>query len=248
MVAYTPSYMIEKPKLLLLVMLISLSGIIGLYGYAVSIEAKTISIADLGAEDIGSLVEVEGYLKEVNAWDDGDLNLVLVDYDSGVTIDVNVDAEAVKNLKHQEKLIPGAKIQVNGLVEDYRGDLQINVRSSEGIKLLQTAQSNTFPLHVVLDRPQVFEGVMVRVRGEVWDIEEIESINAITFTLQNSSNGEYYSVSCIIFDIAQLMDRDSNRIQNGDEVIFFGIFDYYEQKGIWQILSDEGKESLKKVD
>jgi len=243
-----PPHMIEKPKLLLLVILITLSGIFGIYTYAVLIEAKTASIADLGSRDLGSLVEVEGYVKEVNLWKEGDLGLVLVDYESGKTIDVIVDSDAVKNIEHQEKLIPGAKVQVNGLVEDYKGDLQINVRSSEGIKLLQTAQSNALPLDVILKRPEIFQGVLVVIRGYVWDIEEIESISAFTFTLQNSSDGYYYSVSCIVFNITELADRDNMRIQNGDEIIFTGIVEYYEQKGIWQIQSYEGKKSLEKVD
>ncbi len=243
-----PLYMIEKPKLLLLVILITLSGILGIYGYAVLIQAKTVSIADLGWRDLGSLVEVEGHIKEVSVWKEGDLNLVLVDYESGKTIDVIVDSEAVKNLEHQEKLIPGAKVRVNGLVEDYKGNLQINVRSSEGIKLLQTAQSNTLPLDVILERPEVFEGVLVIVQGNVWDIEEIGSISAFTFTMQNSSEGQYYSVNCIVFNTTELRDRDDMRIQNGDEVRFTGFFEYYQQKGTWQIQSYEGKESLEKID
>ena len=240
--------MIEKPKLLMLVVILTLSGIFGFYAYVVSIEAKTVPIADLSDKYLGSLVEVEGYIKEINALDYGDLKVVLVDYDSGRTIDVNVDSEAVKNFGHLEKLIPGAKVRINGLVEDYKGDLLINVMSSEGIRLLQTAKSNTLSLNVILDRPEVFEGVLVVVRGKVWDISEIESINAITFTLQNSSGGEYYSVNCIVFDITDLIDRDNKRILDGDEIIFTGVFDYYAPQGIWQIQSDEGKESLEKAD
>lgn len=240
-------YMIEKPKLLVLVILITLAGIFGIYAYAVSIEGKMVSISDLGSQHIGSLVEVKGHIKEVNTGKGGELSLVLVDYDSGETVDVDIDSEAVKNLPHQEKLIPGAKVQVNGLVEDYKGNLLIYVTSSEGIKLLQTAKSNTLSLNVILKRPEVFEGVLVVVRGYVWDIEEIKSIGAFTFIIQNSSGGEYYSVNCIIFNMTVFRDRDGKNIQNGDEVIFEGTFDYYEKEGIWQIQSYEGKESLEKV-
>ncbi|MEE9150342.1 MAG: hypothetical protein V3U20_00730 [Thermoplasmata archaeon] len=243
-----PLYMIEKPKLLTIVIILTLSGILGIYAYAVSIEAKTVSIADLGSKYLGSLVEVEGHIKEMTAWEDGDLNLVLVDYDSGKTIDVTLDSDAVKNLAHSEKLIPGAKIRVNGLVEDYKGDLLIHVMSGEGVKLLQTARSNTLPLNVILERPEVFEGVLVEVRGKVWDIEGIESLSAFTFTLQNSSEGKYHSVNCVVFNTTELTDRDNMRIQNGNEIIFTGYFEYYQQKGIWQIQSYEGKESLEKVD
>ena len=193
-------------------------------------------------------MEVEGHIKDVSEWNVWDLKMVLVDFDSGKTIDVTVDSEAANNIEHLEKFIPGAKIRVNGLVEDYQGDLLIHVTSSEGVKLLVTAQSNTIPLSVILERPEVFEGVLVVVSGQVWDIDEIESINAVTFCLQNSSEDGYYSVNCIVFDASRLMDRDSKRIQSGDEVIFTGTFEYYASNGIWQIQSYEGKESLEKVD
>lgn len=238
----------ETRKLIALVISISLLGIFGLYAYAVSIEAKTQSIADIDSKDLGSLVEMEGYIREVKMWQDGDLNLVLVDYESGEFIDVNVDAEAVQNLPDQEKMVPGAKVKVSGLVEDYKGNLLIHVMSSEGVIVTQQATTSTLPLDVILERPEVFEGVEVKVRGTVWEIEEIESINAITFTLQNSSVGNYYSVSCIVFNMTRLMDMNDKSISHGSEVIFTGYFEYYAQNGIWQIQTYEGKESLDKVD
>jgi DNA/RNA endonuclease YhcR with UshA esterase domain len=239
--------MIEKPKLLALVIIITLAGIIGIYAYAVLIEAKTISIADLGPKHIGSLVEVEGHIKEVDAWPDGDLGFILVDYGSGKSVDVNVDSEAVSSIPNQEKFIPGAKIRVAGLVEEYNGNLLISVRSSEGIKLLKTATSNEVPLETILERPEVFEGILVVVRGTVWEIEKIESIEACTFTLQNSSEGRYYSVSCIVFNSTELLDMDGMRIHSGDEIYFTGTFEYYEKKGIWQIQSNNGREDIIKV-
>jgi DNA/RNA endonuclease YhcR with UshA esterase domain len=239
--------MIEKPKLLAMVIIITLAGIIGLYFYAVLIEAKTVPIADLGSGHIGSIVETEGHIKEVNAWQDGDLQFVLVDYDSGKSIDVNIDSDAAENLPHQEKLIPGAKIKVSGLVEDYKGNLLINVRSSEGIKLLKTADDNTLSLGIILERPEVFQGIHVVVQGKVWNVEEIESLKAYTFTLQNFTDDKYYSVNCIMFNSTEFVDLDGMRIHGGDEVIFSGIFEYYEQQGTWQIQSRENRDCLIKV-
>lgn len=238
----------EKPKLVFLVICISLVGIFGIYAYAVMIEEKTVPIADLGSKYIGSMVEVEGHIKEIKTWQDGDLSIILVDYESGKSVEVNVDSDAVKNLDHQDKLIPGAKIRVSGLVEDYKGEILIHVMSSEGIELLQTAANNIIPLNVILERPEVFEGVQVVVRGDVWNIEEIESLNAFTFTLQNTSDDGYYSVNCIIFNLTQFVDRDDMWVQYGSEVIFTGILEYYQKQGIWQIQSYEGKASLEIID
>ncbi len=238
----------DTKKLIALVVSISLLGIFGLYAYAISIQAKTQSIADIDSKDLGSLVEVEGYIKDVKMWQDGELNLILVDYESGESIDVNVDAEAVQNLPDQEKMIPGARVKVSGLVEDYKGELLIHVMSSKGVKVIQQATSTTIPLNVILNRPEVFEGIEVKVRGTVWNIEEIESINAIMFILQNSSDGNYYSVGCIVFNMTRLIDMNDKSISHGSDIIFTGIFEYYAQNGIWQIQTYEGKESLDKVD
>jgi DNA/RNA endonuclease YhcR with UshA esterase domain len=232
----------------MLVIFVTLSGILGIYAYAVSIEAKTIPIADLGSQHIGSMVEVEGYIKEVDAWESGDLNLVLVDYSSGKTMEINVDSDAASNMESKEEMIPGAKVRINGLVEDYKGEILISVMSSEGIKLLQKASNNIISLNIILERPEIFEGILVSVKGHIWEIEEIESLNAFTFTLQNISDGKYYSVNCIMFNTSRLMDRDDKIIQYGDEIILTGTFDYYKYDGIWQIRVEEGKASLEKID
>ncbi len=240
--------MIEKPKLLAIVIFVSLAGVLGLYAYAVSIESKSMSIADLDSGDLGSIVEVEAYIKEVDAWSSGDLNFVLVDYGSGQSIDVKVDADAAGNLNNPEKLIPGAKIRVSGLMEDYNGELQIHVMSSEGVTLLKTAQSNVLSLAVILDRPEIFQDIVVVVRGNAWNIENIESIGAITFTLHNSSQGDFRSVNCIVFDVTDLRDRDGNFIHSGNEIVLEGFFEYYKKEGIWQIISEEGTQGIEKVE
>jgi DNA/RNA endonuclease YhcR with UshA esterase domain len=240
--------MIEKPRLLFLVIVISMVGVIGLYAYAVSIESKSMSIGDLDSGDLGSMVEVEAHIKDVKAWSSGDLNMVLTDYDSGESLNVKIDARAAGNLNSPEKLVPGAKVRVSGLLEDYNGELQLHIMSSEGITLIRTAQNNVLSLAVILDRPEVFEGILVVVRGSVWNIEEIESINAVVFTLQNSTEGEYRSVNCIAFNATELKDRDGNFIHSGDEIILEGYLEYYDKEGLWQIVADQGTQGIERME
>jgi DNA/RNA endonuclease YhcR with UshA esterase domain len=242
------SPMIEKPKLLALVIIVSLVGVMGLYAYAVSIESKSMSIADLDSGDLGSMVEVEAHIKDIDAWSSGDLDLVLTDYDSGKSLNAKIDADAAGNLNNPDKLVPGAKVKVSGLLEDYQGELQIHVMSPEGITLLKTAQNNVLSLAVILDRPEVFRGIYVVVRGDVWNIEKIESIGAIIFTLQNVSEGDYRSVNCIVFNVTELRDRDGDFISSGDEIVLEGIFEYYEKEGIWQIMAEDGSQGIEKTE
>ena len=75
--------MIEKPKLLMLVIILTLSGILGLYGYAVSIEGLTTPISDLDTH-IGDLVAVEGYIENITNWY-GETSIILFDFISNDT-------------------------------------------------------------------------------------------------------------------------------------------------------------------
>lgn len=238
--------MIEKPKLLMLVILLTLSGIIGLYGYAVSIETKTVPISEL-EKDIDNLVTVEGYIKDITVWNE-EANMLLIDFASDATVNVLVEKNAWRNVNQQDKFIFGAKVMASGLVEkDQIDEILIRVMSSEGIQLLEPARNIKLSLDV-LERPYVFEGMNVTAEGQVWDIEKIESISAYTFTLQNSSEGQYYSVNCIVFDSPRFVDIYNKQIYNGTNIIFKGVFEYYASNGIWQIKSNEGKDSLEKVD
>ncbi len=239
--------MIEKPKLLMLVILLTLSGILGLYGYAVSIETKTVPISELEA-NIDNLVAVEGYVKDVTVWND-EAQILLIDYASEDIVTVIIEKNAWINVQQQEKFITGAKVMARGLVEKgHLDEMLIRVMSSEGIKLLEPARNIELSLSIILERPDVFKGMNLTVEGQVWDIEKIESISAYTFTLQNSSEGQYYSVNCIVFDSPRFIDIYNKPIYNGTNIIFKGVFEYYASNGIWQIKSNEGKDSLEKVD
>ena len=102
--------MIEKPRLLFLVIIISFVGVIGLYTYAVSIESKSMSIGDLDSGDVGSMVEVEAHIKDVKAWSSGDLDMVLTDYGSGEILNAKIYANAAGYLNSPEKLTPTRKM------------------------------------------------------------------------------------------------------------------------------------------
>jgi hypothetical protein len=50
-----------------------------------------------------------------------------------------------------------------------------------------------------------------------------------------------------MFNSTEFVDMDGMRIQSGDEVIFSGTLEYYEQKGTWQVQSGEERDCLMKV-
>ena len=128
--------MIERPKLLTIVIAFSLIGVIGLYLYSISLEPKRMAIKDIGEEDIGSLVEVEAYIEDLYVTKNNNLIITLIDHQTNHTLTVFVVSDVYENLNNKEELTPGAKIIVNGEVCEYEGELEIKVTSSNGIRII----------------------------------------------------------------------------------------------------------------
>lgn len=131
--------MIERPKLLTIVIAFSLIGVIGLYLYSISLEPKRMAIKDIGEDDIGSLVEVEAYIKDLWITEYNNLIITLVDPQTNHTLTVFVVSDVYENLNNKEELTPGAEIIVKGEVCEYEGKLEIKVTSTDGIKIINAA-------------------------------------------------------------------------------------------------------------
>lgn len=128
--------MIERPKLLTIVIVFSLIGVIGLYLYSISLEPKRIAIKDIGEDDIGSLVEVEAYIKDSWVTQNNNLLITLIDYQTNHTLTVFVVSDVYEYLDNKEELSPGAEIIVKGEVCEYEGELEIKVISIDGIEII----------------------------------------------------------------------------------------------------------------
>lgn len=236
--------MLEKPKLLMLVIVLSLTGLLALYSYAVSIESKSISLDELSEGDINSLVTVEGYIKDVESSSYSDLILTLTDYESNKTVETIIESDTLSKIEDKESLLPGAKIKVHGVVEEYKGELQIRISSSDGLEVLQKPGLESIPLDILLDRPYLYEGAIVSVNGTVHEVQGMSS--AFQFELKGSGG---YSIHCYITDIDEpLRDRDGKLIYEGDHVKITGTFKYYANKAIFEIFSNQGNEALEKFD
>ncbi len=131
--------MIERPKLLTIVIVFSLIGVIGLYLYSISLEPKRMAIKDIGEDDIGSLVEVEAYIEDLYVTKNNNLIITLIDHQTNHTLTVFVISDVYEILANKEELILGAEIIVKGEVCEYEGELEIKVTSTDGIKIINAA-------------------------------------------------------------------------------------------------------------
>jgi DNA/RNA endonuclease YhcR with UshA esterase domain len=127
---------IERPKLLTIVIAFSLIGVIGLYLYSISLEPKRMAIKDIGEDDIGSLVEVEAYIEDLYVTKNNNLIITLIDRQTNHTLTVFVVSDVYENLNNKEELTPGAEVIVKGEVCEYEGELEIKVTSSNGIRII----------------------------------------------------------------------------------------------------------------
>jgi hypothetical protein len=87
------------------------------------------AIKDIGEDDIGSLVEVEAYIKDLWITEYNNLIITLVDHQTNHTLTVFVVSDVYENLE----------IIVKGEVCEYEGKLEIKVTSTDGIKIINAA-------------------------------------------------------------------------------------------------------------
>lgn len=233
------SLMIEKPRLLLAVIVISFIAVGGLYSYALSIDARDVSISEITEKEVGTVVSTSGYIKQLREGSTGFLTMELVDVADNASILVSIPSEVRTDYAYESQLLPGAEVRVSGLVNLYKESLSIEVSASRSIQITRYADENLVGIQTLLERPYVFEGMLVTVEGEVGDIR-----SAYEFILKESSadfsNSGSYSLTCYIEGGTQISSgkifvKGGEMLGNGDSARVQGIFKYYPNRGLWQL-------------
>lgn len=129
----------KKPNLLIVVCVIfSLTGLFLIYIAAINIEPKQLKISEINFEFVGRAVSTKGYINYKNSHPNGHIFLTLSD--DGSNIQVPLFAGFVSALTENgfdiNDLRKGSKIAVEGLVSEYRGELQIIPRKPSDVKIL----------------------------------------------------------------------------------------------------------------
>lgn len=128
----------SKHYLLLTSLLSSVIGLIMIYIAAINIEPREIAISDITADMEGRKIITAGYLVEKKKHQDGHIFLTISDNNSEVQVPLfsnfirQLNQAGINESDFQIK----NKIVVEGLVENYKGRLQIMPRSLDGIKIM----------------------------------------------------------------------------------------------------------------
>ena len=133
---------IKKNKLVYISLVSSVVGLILIYFAARSVQAKPIPISDITFDMVGRSVKTTGFISYKSTHQDGHIFLTLSDEDYS-RIQVPLFAGYVSSFERNNKqrattddLRRGSIIEVEGLVGEYRGQLQIVPRKPDDLKIL----------------------------------------------------------------------------------------------------------------
>jgi len=127
----------KKNFLVLISFLTSVIGLILIYIAAINIQPVEIKISQINSDLIGRSVSTQGTITQKKLHSDGHMFLVISDDESD--IQVPIFSSMMNDLKKENITESDFKIDeiisVTGLVDEYRGQLQILPRKTSDIKL-----------------------------------------------------------------------------------------------------------------
>lgn len=211
----------ERQSLLILVCILSIAGVVSLYFYASSIQAREMRISEIGSDDVGTFVETQGAVAKLWRSSGGSLNLVIMDDDLS-TLNVFIPKKVYESLSGREKLLPGARIDVQGEVQKYNGELELYVPSSSSVKIVKERDELVIPLQTLASVPESFDGLWVQTEGRMKGIELLEDSDFVKVTQGNSSIWAY---GC-------------GNETTGNAVDVYAHLDYSDLRGRWELRID----------
>ncbi len=133
---------IKKHALIYVCLAASIAGLVLIYIAAISIQAAPMPIAEINFDMVGRSVKTAGFISYRSNHPSGHIFLTITDGDDSI-IQVPLFAGFVSSFERDnrqhattDELRRGALIEVEGLVGEYRGQLQIVPRKPDDLKIL----------------------------------------------------------------------------------------------------------------
>lgn len=219
---------VKKNRTLAIAITVSFIGLILLYAYAVSIKAVHRSVGDINENDIGNLVITEGYLKDLS-FNQGGASLILTDIGNSRNITVFIPKNVWDGVTAAD-IIPGAKLQVQGVVDEYAGEIELTVGGSGSITVLEKAGKLDVRLDSLLRNPSLYSGMHITTNGSVTGVRVV--VNPQNFQLADRVERDFRLW-------VEVSKNVSYRYRtSGDSVTVFGTLRYDEYgggTGRWEI-------------
>lgn len=227
--------MISKDRLLFIAVLVSVIGTALLFLLTASSGVDQVDISQIDEDHVGRKVEIKGTVSEVSSYEDT-VYLDLKEKGSDKTLQIKVEKEKLAKIDEKEEIKPGAVVIVKGVVDEYEGEYSLRVETSNSIELKKKAYYSYIQISSLLDNPRWYEGMDVKVRGEVVDVGESYGGSDIEIC---PLGGGYKNVNCHIKGWTQ---GENRTVLKKTPVVVKGEFKYDSYTGRWEIVSDDKPE------
>ncbi len=218
----------DKNKLMTLAVVISLAGTASLYLYTASRDTLRMNISDIDHRLVGTRVETEGIISSVRKLQTSYL-LSLLEEGCDTHLEAFVEGRVVEAMDDPVDMIPGARVRLRGILEDYEGKLSLRVSVPGELEILENAYSSFTHISVLLENPQWYSGMELKVMGKV--VSTHTSSRALCFEIEQIEGG-YHRLGCE-FECSDTVSTIN--MMNGDPVTFEGTFLYDTGTGRWII-------------
>lgn len=159
--------MFPRRRIVAVCLALAILGLSALFLHARSITPRPMRIAEIGGDDLGAPVLVEGHVHRVRTTDEGNAAIVLMDYADFATVRVIARPHA---LADAARVAPGARIAVVGEVFGSRTSVQVFAEAAGSVTVLEPPSTNLLPLEFVAANAARLEGQTVVVRALLADV------------------------------------------------------------------------------
>lgn len=225
--------MISKDRLLFIAVLVSVIGTASLFLLTASSGVDQASISDIDEDYVGRKVEVKGTVAEVSSYEDT-VYIDLKEKGCNKSLQVKLSKKQLDKIENKEEIKSGDVVTANGMIEEYKDQYSLKIQDSYGIELEKKAYYSYIQISSLLDNPEWYEGMNVKVRGEVVSVGESYGGSDIEIC---PLGGGYKQVNCHIKDWSQ----DDNILKK-TPVVIKGEYKYDSYTGRWEIVSDNPPE------
>lgn len=218
----------SKERILTLAVIFSIVGVSTLYAFTNQTANRDMDISEINEEHVGSRVSTEGTISDVS-WLGYTVLFELKEKEVEESLTMVTDRDIIDELDEKEELVPGAKVSVEGKLEEYEKDYQLRIDSQGEISVEKEACSDFTPISEILENPSWFEGMMVKIQGDLKQFNEsnqISQMNIVDFEEEN------YEITCE-------MDTEINEKKQdilGNPVVLEGEVIYDSNTGTWIII------------
>lgn len=233
--------MLSEKRLLQIAVIVALLGTASLYLYSANQSVNEVKISEIEEKDLGAQVKMQGVITKIDKV--ADLYMIeLKEKGTDQSIQAMVDQETMESVDSKEHLVPGATLQVSGKVQSYQGELNLQVSKTEGVILQEKAYSSFTPISSLLQNPNWFKGMDVKVNGEVKDLRKVgNEISVVNDTSLDIAPIDGYTNRLNVY-VEGWDYRDNYGVTLDDNIVVKGEFVYDSFRGRWKIVTSEKPE------